>query len=98
MILVFLMSGLVSPVVAAPYVLDAPVLVSGPSPFFGCTIGSAGPNSVVYPNTEVEPFVAVNPTNLNNIIGVFQQDRWNDGGARGLVAARSMDGGAIVGA
>jgi hypothetical protein len=79
---------------AAAYTLDPPVLVSGPSPFAACTVGSAGPDSVVYPNTEVEPNVAVNPTNSNNIIGVFQQDRWNDGGARGLVAARSSNGGA----
>ena len=45
-------------------------------------------------NTEVEPFVAVNPTNLDNVIGAYQQDRWSDGGAHGLVASRSMDGGA----
>jgi hypothetical protein len=76
------------------YVLDPPVLVSGPSPFDGCTIGSSGPGSVVYPNTEVEPFIAVNPVNPDNVIGVFQQDRWNDGGAKGLVAAPSFDGGA----
>jgi hypothetical protein len=79
---------------AADYVLGPPVLVSGPSPFAACPVGSAGSSSVVYPNTEVEPFVAVNPTNPLNIIGVFQQDRWNDGGARGLLAARSFDGGA----
>lgn len=76
------------------YTLDSPVLVSGPSPFAACQVGSASPDSVVYTNTEVEPFVAVNPTNPSNIIGAFQQDRWNDGGARGLVAARSFDGGA----
>ena len=85
---------LINSAAAASYILDAPILVSGASPFAGCTVGSAGPSSVVYPNTEVEPFVAVNPTNLNNIIGNFQQDRWNDGGARALVAARSFDGGA----
>jgi hypothetical protein len=76
------------------FTLTSPVLVSGPSPFAACTAGSAGADSVVYANTEVEPFVAVNPTNPNNIIGAFQQDRWNDGGAKGLAAARSMDGGA----
>jgi hypothetical protein len=81
------------PAGAADYSLDPPVLVSGPSPFAGCTIGSAGPSSVNYPNTEVEPQVAVNPTNPGRIVGAFQQDRWNDGGAKGLVAARSSDGG-----
>jgi hypothetical protein len=79
---------------AVPYSLDPPVLVSGPSPFVGCPIGAADANSVNYPNTEVEPQVAVNPTNPNNIVGNFQQDRWNDGGAKALVAARSFDGGA----
>ena len=78
---------------APGFALGQPILVSGPSPFAACTAGSAGPDSVVYTNTEVEPFVAVNPTNPDNIIGVFQQDRWNDGGARGLVAARSTNGG-----
>ncbi|MDQ3871476.1 MAG: glycoside hydrolase, partial [Chloroflexota bacterium] len=79
---------------AAPYSLGPPVLASGPSPFAACTLGAADQNSVVYNDTEVEPQVAVNPTNPANIVGAFQQDRWSDGGARGLVAARSDDGGA----
>ena len=69
------------------------VLASGPSPFAACTIGGV-PGSVNYVNAEVEPWVAVNPANSNNRIGVYQQDRWNDGGAHGLVAAVSHDGGA----
>lgn len=81
-------------IVASPgtFTLSAPILASSASPFAACTAGDT-PDGVVYPNTEVEPFVAVNPTNLNNIIGNYQQDRWSDGGSRGLVAARSMDGG-----
>src|SRR5438309_161589 len=39
------------------------------------------------------PFVAVNPTNPNNVIGAFQQDRWSNGGAHGLLTAYSNDGG-----
>jgi photosystem II stability/assembly factor-like uncharacterized protein len=42
----------------------------------------------------VEPLVAVNPTNPQNVIGVFQEDRWSDGGAHGLLAAVSFNGGA----
>jgi hypothetical protein len=72
------------------------VRVSGPSPFAGCTIG-AGQGSVNFVNAEVEPYVAVNPTNPNNVIGVWQQDRWSDGGAHGLVAGFSFDGGATWG-
>src|SRR5215207_2499047 len=79
---------------AAPYTLGPQVLASGASPFVGCPIGSAGPTSVNYPYTEVEPQVAVNPTSPDNIVGNYQQDRWNDGGAKALVAARSSDGGA----
>lgn len=79
---------------AAAYSLGPQVLVSGPSPFASCTLGSAGDDSVVYTDSELEPQVAVNPVDTTNVIGAFQQDRWNDGGARGLVAARSSDGGA----
>src|ERR671934_1367861 len=68
-----------------------PVDVSGLSPFASCTVGGPGTNFV---NSEVEPFVAVNPTDPNNIVGVFQQDRWSNGGAHGLVASTSHDGGA----
>ena len=83
----------VSSTQAVPYSLAPPVLVSGPSPFAGCPLGAADATSVNYTNTEVEPQVAVNPTNPNRIVGNFQQDRWNDGGAKALVAARSTDGG-----
>lgn len=46
-----------------------------------------------YVNAEVEPFIAVNPTNPDHFIGVWQQDRWSNGGARGLGGAYTMDGG-----
>ncbi len=69
---------------------SGPTDVSGLSPFADCTVGGPGTNFV---NSEVEPFVAVNPANPNNIIGVFQQDRWSNGGAHGLVAASTQDGG-----
>jgi hypothetical protein len=68
-----------------------PIDVSGLSPFASCTVGGPGTNFV---NSEVEPFVAVNPANPSNIVGVFQQDRWSNGGAHGLVASTSHDGGA----
>lgn len=47
----------------------------------------------LFANSEVEPAVVVNPTNPRNLIALWQQDRWNTGGARGLVAANSFDGG-----
>src|SRR5881398_189928 len=69
---------------------SGPVDVSGLSPFAACTVGGPGTN---YVNSEVEPFVAVNPANPSNIVGVFQQDRWSNGGAHGLVTATTHDGG-----
>ena len=80
---------------ADPFTLGPPVTVTGPSPFApGCGgPGEAGPSSVLYENGEVEPSVAVNPTNPNNIVGFWQQDRWSDGGAHGLLAGFTRDGG-----
>jgi len=73
--------------------LAAPSLVrvSGPSPFVGCSTPKVG--GVNYLNAEVEPYVAVNPADPSNLIGVWQQDRWSNGGARGLMAGYSTDGG-----
>lgn len=78
---------------ASAATLSPLTVTSGPSPFSACTLGSA-PGAVNYRNAEVEPWVAVNPVDSNNIIGAWQQDRWSDGGARGLVASYSKDGGA----
>src|SRR5512143_2134956 len=65
-------------------------LVSGPSPFALCTAGGPGTN---YVNAEVEPWVAVNPANSQNLIGVAQTDRWSNGGAHGLTTYYSFNGG-----
>jgi len=75
-----------------PYSVSAPAVISGASPFAGCAIGSAGPDSVVYTNAEVEPWVAVDPIR-GDAVAVWQQDRWSDGSARALGTAVSGDGG-----
>ena len=56
---------------------------SSPSAFAGCTDGqSVGPPpGEVFVNAEVEPWIAVNPANPTNLVGVWQQDRWTDGGS-----------------
>ena len=77
---------------ASSYAISLPVNASGPSPFAGCTTGGA-PGDTNFGGTEVEPFIAVDPTDASNLIGVYQQDRWAGGGAHGLVASRSADGG-----
>src|SRR5512143_2664733 len=81
----------VSVAFASTFTVGPLTLASGPSPFASCTIGGPGTN---YVNAEVEPRVAVNPTNPSNIVAVYQQDRWSNGGAHGLVTAVSHDGGA----
>ena len=68
---------------------------NGDSPFASCDIsGFLIPGETNFVNTELEPWVAVNPTDSSNIIGVYQQDRYTFGGARGLAAAVTHDGGA----
>lgn len=68
------------------------VSVSGASPFApGC--GREVACGMVYVGSEVEPFVSINPANPRNLVGTWQQDRWSNGGAQGLLAAFSTDGG-----
>jgi hypothetical protein len=67
------------------------VIVSGPSPYAGCS--DAGQSGTNFVNAEEEPFAATNPANPANIVGTFQVDRWSNGGAHGLAAAFSTDGG-----
>ena len=63
------------------------------SPFGGTASGAAcqaqtqtGTN---YPGAEVEPFVDVNLTNADNLVGTWQQDRWSNGGSTGQMSAYS---------
>jgi BNR repeat-like domain len=67
------------------------VTVSTTDPYAGCS--DAGQSGTVTADAEVEPQVAVNPHTADNIIGAWQQDRWSNGGARGLVAGFSTDSG-----
>src|SRR6266487_4581974 len=92
-----------APAAAAPYATTVVYQASGTpsppangnSPFASCDIsGFLIPGETNYVNTELEPWVAVNPMDSSNIIGVYQQDRYTFGGARGLAAAVSHDGGA----
>lgn len=68
--------------------------VSGASPFSVTCDGAAGQTGNVFLNSEVEPWIDVNPSNPNNMVGVWQQDRWSNGGSRGLVAGATTNGGA----
>ncbi len=65
--------------------------ISGVSPFVGCSADNVaaqtGTNTV---DTEVEPSVAVHGL---NVVGAWQQDRWSNGGSRGIGSSSSSDGG-----
>jgi len=83
------------PAQAAPFTLGPTSTASGLSPFPpGCGgPGEATASSVLYENAEVETHVAVNPTNANNVVAFWQQDRWSDGGSHGSLAGYSFNGG-----
>jgi hypothetical protein len=66
--------------------------VSAASPFAAGCDGVAVVGTL-YTNAEVEPSLAINPANPQNVVAAWQQDRWSSGGARGIVSAASMDGG-----
>jgi hypothetical protein len=64
---------------------------AGDDPYLACTAGAGTGRN--YARSEVEPFAAINPTNPANIVTAFQQDRWDNGGAHGLAAGVTQDGG-----
>lgn len=76
----------------APPVPDPQYRVSAASPFESGCDGVAA-SGTVYANAEVEPSFVINPSDPSNIVAAWQQDRWINGGARGIVAATSRDGG-----
>jgi hypothetical protein len=69
-------------------------VVSVASPFAGCDLTGLAAGGTNFLNSEVEPWVDANPTDPMNLIAVWQQDRWSNGGARGLLTAVTHDGGA----
>src|SRR4029079_2693209 len=85
-----------APAHASAFALGPVSIASGVSPFApGCGgPGEALNSSVNYQNAEVETHGAVNPTNANNVVAFWQQDRWNDGGSHGNLAGFTSDGGA----
>jgi hypothetical protein len=81
-----------APVPAPPSIADSEVRISAGTPFApDCSGTTAG---IEYRNAEVEPYVAINPVDPDNLIATWQQDRWSSGGASGIVTAGSTDGGA----
>jgi hypothetical protein len=81
-----------APAGAAPFTTTGLTQVSGGSPLAGC-LGDQPTSGTNVVNSEVEPWVAVDRSDTDNIVAAWQQDRWNNGGSRGLVTAFSHDGG-----
>jgi len=44
-------------------------------------------------DSQTEPMVSINQSNHDNLVGMWQEDRWTTGGSRNLVLGTSMDGG-----
>ncbi len=77
----------------------APILgpllrITSGSPFFACTADNkAGQIGINFGSSIIEPWLAVDPTKPGHLLSGQQQDRWSNGGARGLDAGLSTDGG-----
>jgi len=77
--------------------VDRRTAASGESPF-PAVCNTQPQNGALYVGSEVEPWIDVDPTSAGdadgpNLIGVYQQDRYETGGARGLGASVSTNGG-----
>jgi BNR repeat-like domain len=70
----------------------AAVRLSANSPFaLGCD--GVAPTGTLYLDGEVEPSAVVSASNPANLVAAWQQDRWSDDGAHGIVTAASFDTG-----
>ncbi len=78
---------------APPAELPGVVTVSVKTPWQSDSCRGPSGGGVLSANAEVEPSVAIDPGNPKHLVGIWQQDRWSNGGANGLVAAVTFDGG-----
>ncbi|MFL6015259.1 MAG: exo-alpha-sialidase, partial [Gaiellaceae bacterium] len=74
---------------AAASIAAGVATVSGTTPFSSC---QDDPQTVVQ-NAEVEPSLAVDPRRPARAYVAYQQDRFRDGAARGIVVGTTNDGG-----
>src|SRR5690349_18494834 len=63
------------------------------SEFPSTCLGPLLPNESLYGKAEVEPSLAVDPTDPTHLITVWQQDRYSGGGSAGLLTGVSFDAG-----
>jgi hypothetical protein len=74
--------------------LTPPVRVSDTTTPFTDMSDLAGQRGHVALNSAGEPNLAVDPVDSQHLVAAWQQDRWSNGGARGIVSAWSTTGGA----
>jgi hypothetical protein len=83
--------ALAAPASADPLIASAPNgNLSAGDPLAGCPPDGFGVN---FPDAEVEPFIDVNPTAADNIVAIYQQDRYSNGGSKGNVSSATLNGG-----
>ncbi len=80
-------------VLPPPFTSVQQIQVSHLSPFAPGCDGVTPENGTLYPDTAVEPYLVASPFNPMNLIAAWQQDRWSNGGAQGLMLASSINGG-----
>lgn len=76
---------------ATTYTPQGQVESSATNVYSDCLPDGSGTNFL---NSEVEPWVDVNPDDQDNIVTVYQQDRYSNGGAKSSAAGVSFDKGA----
>ena len=76
-----------------PPFTSVPLVRVSPASTLAAGCNGSPQTGTLYVDAEVEPFVAINPSNPTNLVGAWQQDRWSNGGAQGLLVGASFDGG-----
>jgi hypothetical protein len=75
---------------ASPFTPTRYTEASTTNPAAACPPDESGIN---FPGSEVEPWLDVNPMDDTNLIAVYQQDRYSNGGAKVNVASASFNAG-----
>jgi hypothetical protein len=85
--------GVLTPPKPTPPVTSVPLVrVSEPSDLgLGCN--GAPQTGTLNVDAEVGPHAVVDPANPTHFVGAWQQDRWSNGGAQGIMLAASFNGG-----
>ena len=85
---------LLAPTFAGAQTLGPLVKISSGTPFKGCTADQVSSQpGTNFGGSAIEPWIAVDPTTAGHLLTAVQQDRWSNGGSRGLRAGVSVDGG-----